>query len=93
MRKPGLALMVTDLGIPGYALRTGATATDKGQGHARTGLPVFDVAPHGLNDPGKFMPRHMGQILNVRIMSLPGMPVTAANTTGLDPDYGAVRFR
>ena len=71
----------------GALLARSATA-GKGDGDPVTNPPLADGGIDGLNDPGKLMPGNVGQGLDIGIMSLPGMPVTAAYPCCLYPDDG-----
>lgn len=74
VRKSGLELVIADLLIAGYALRTRSTTTHKRKRNPIALFPACHIFPNILNYAGEFMPWDMRQC-NVRIMPHPPMPI------------------
>ena len=92
MGESRLKLVVTDLVIPGRTLSAFSAPSYKWHGDAITHPPTGYGRSHRLNSAGEFVPWNMWQ-MNIRIISLPTMPVTPANTTGHDFDDDTMGFR
>ena len=90
VREAGLKLVITNLLVAGMTFRALATTPDKWNGDPITHLPPRNALTYDLNDAGQLMPRNMGQH-DVRVISLPAVPVAAANAARHDPqNYAAV---
>jgi hypothetical protein len=79
------------LGIASFAINTVATATNKWNGYPVANFPALNIDADFRNDASKFMARYVWQLSDVRIMSLPAMPITAAKPGGFNLDNHAMR--
>lgn len=91
MGEPRLRLVVAHLVVAAPARGTGPAAANKRRRHAFPAAPPPNLWAHGHYSSREFVPRNVGHRGDVRIVTLPTMPIAAAQTGGFDGDYDAVR--
>jgi hypothetical protein len=79
------------LRIPSFAINAVATATNKRNRYSIANFPVLNVCANFRNHTSKFMSWHMRQFGDVRIVTLPAMPITSAKPSGFNLYNYAVR--
>ena len=79
MGETRLELVVAHLMIARDALRAGAAAADKRQGHPVAGGPTAHIFAHRGHNAGQLMPGHVRQ-MNIGVVPHPAVPVAAAQT-------------
>ena len=89
MRETWLKLVVTNLLVARVTLGTVTATPNKWNGDPVTDLPSRNALANRFDDPGQLVARNVWQRY-VRIVSLPAMPVTPANTTRHDFQNDAV---
>lgn len=89
MSKARLKLVIANLVVSGMTFRTCATSADKRYGNPVTHAPFGNALAHGLYYARQFMTRNMGQF-DIRIMSLPAVPVTQADSAGHDLQHDTI---
>ena len=88
MREARLKLVVTNLLVARATLGTVAATPNKWNGNPVTDLPPRNALTNRLDDAGQLVTGNVWQRY-VRIVSLPAVPVTPANTTRHDPENDA----
>ena len=92
MGEAGLKLVIADVVITGVTLGACPASAHKGHGYVITFFPEGNVLSHRFNISCQLVSRNVGK-LDIRIMTHPGMPITAAHTRCHDLDYNSVSLR
>jgi hypothetical protein len=86
-----LVLVVADLLIATFALMALTTPSDKRNRNPLPDRCPSHVAANRHDHASKLVPRHMRELLDIRISPMPAMPVTAAEPSCFDSNHRAVR--
>jgi hypothetical protein len=89
MRESRLELEIANLVISRQTLIASAAPANKRHRNAVPGAPIVYMPADFLNNPGEFMAGDVRQF-DIRVVPLPAVPVTAANTARHDPDDDTV---
>ena len=81
-RKPRLELVIANLVIARFALRTRTAPADERQCDPVARLPIFDVRTYIFDDAGEFVTGNVREA-DVGVMSHPAMPVAPAESRRL----------
>jgi len=84
-----LELIVADLLISAEARPTVATACHEGHGDSLPWFPILDILANFNNSAGKFVSWYMRKH-DIRIVSLPPMPIATADASCIDFEYDAI---
>src|SRR5436190_8465902 len=89
----GLILEVADVLVAAATLNACAAAGDERYGYALTHELARDVTTHFHHHAGEFVTRYVGEVLDVRVVSAPAVPIAAAEARRFDLDDSTVGRR